>query len=134
MELFILKTSRLRRSERRFIADHLTRPGSDFQRALLYGEPAGTIAICLDQGEVIGWARSEIWQKLPTIEAFVGTAYRRRGVATLCVAGLVAASVFVDHDEVAVFRPSMASLARRLGVPFVKFDRKPDGSWKEAAG
>jgi hypothetical protein len=132
MELFVLKTSRLRRSERRFIADHLTRPGSDFQRALLYGEPAGTIAICLDQGEIIGWARTEIWQNLPTIEAFAGTAYRRRGVATLCVAGLVAAGVFVDHDEVAVFRPTMASLARRLGVPFVEYDRKPDGSWKEA--
>jgi hypothetical protein len=133
MELFVLKTSRLRRSERRFIADHLTRAGSDFQRALLYGEPAGTIAICLDQGEILGWARTEIWQNLPTIEAFVATAYRRRGVATLCVAGLVAAGVFVDHDEVAVFRPSMASLARRLGIPFVEFDRKPDGSWKEAA-
>lgn len=132
MELFVLKTSRLRRTERRFIADHLTRPGSDFQRALLYGDPAGTIAMCLDQGEIIGWARTEIWQKLPTIEAFVSPAYRRRGVATLCVAGLVAQNVFVDHDEVAVFRPSMALLARRLGIPYVEFDRKPDGTWKEA--
>lgn len=131
MELFILKAARLRQSERKFIADHLTRPNSDFQTALLKGDPAGTIAICLDQGEIIGWARSEIWQELPTIEAFVSTAYRRRGVATLCVAGLVAEGVFVDHHEVAVFRPSMASLAARLGIPCVAFDRKPDGAWKE---
>lgn len=132
MELFVLKAARLRQSERKFIADHLTRSGSDFQTALLTGEPAGTIAICLDQGEIIGWARSEIWQKLPTIEAFVSTAYRRRGVATLCVAGLQAEGVFVDHREAAVFRPSMASLAARLGIPCIAFDRKPDGAWKEA--
>jgi predicted GNAT family acetyltransferase len=132
MELFILKTSRLRRSEKRFIADHLTRPGSDFQRALLEGEPAGTIAICLDQGEVIGWARSETWQERPTIEAFVATAYRRRGVATLCVAGLLTEGVYRDHDKVAVFSPTMAKLARRLDIQYSLFDLKPDGTWKEA--
>lgn len=131
MELFVLKTSRLRRSEKRFIADHLTRPGSDFQRALLYGEPAGTIAICLDQGEIIGWARTEIWQKLPTIEAFVGTAYRRRGVATLCVAGLVAEGVYVDHPKAAIFSTTMIGVAEKLCIPFRRFGLKPDGTWKE---
>jgi hypothetical protein len=132
MELFILQTSRLRRSEKRFIADHLTRPDSEFQRALLDGEPAGTIAICLDQGEIVGWARSEMWQGMPTLEAFVATAYRRRGVGTLCAAGLRTEGVFLDFDQVAVFRPTMVSLAHRLGLPFAQFDRKPDGTWREA--
>lgn len=136
MELFVLPTGRLRVTERNFIADHLTRPGSDFQRAILDGggSLAGTIAICLDQGEIIGWARTELWRELPTLEAFVSPAYRRRGVATLCVAGLRTEGVWRDHEFVAVFRPTMATLARRLGLLYAAFDRAPDGSWVEARG
>ena len=134
MELFVLPTGRLRRSERNFIADHLTRPQSDFQKALLDGGDIikGTIAICLDQGEIIGWARTELWRELPTLEAFVSPAYRRRGVATLCAAGLRTEGVWRDYEFVAVFRPTMISLARRLGLPYASFDRAPDGSWVEA--
>jgi len=131
MELFILPAARLRQSERKFIADHLTRPNSDFQTALLNGEPAGVIAICLDQGEIIGWARSEMWQGLPTLEAFVAPSYRARGVATLCAAGLRTQGVFMGHYFVAVFRPPMPILARRLGLPHKRFDRHPDGTWHE---
>jgi GNAT superfamily N-acetyltransferase len=133
MELFVLQTHRLRVTERNFIADHLTRPGSDFQRAILAGGGGltGTIAICLDQGEIIGWARTEIWDGLPTLEAFVSPAYRRRGVATLCAAGLRTEGVFRDYEFVAVFRMPMATLAKRLGLLFAAFDRAPDGSWVE---
>ena len=100
MELFVLKTDRLRATERRFIADHLTRPESEFQRALLNGGLTGTIAICLDQGEIVGWARSEVWQGIPTLEAFVSPAYRRRGMATLCAAGLRTEGVFRDYEYI----------------------------------
>jgi len=134
MELFVLPTARLRITERNFIADHLTWPGSDFQRAILAGGGSltGTIAICLDQGEIIGWARTEIWDGLPTLEAFVSPAYRRRGVATLCAAGLRTEGVFRDYEFVAVFRTTMALLASRLGLLYAAFDRAPDGSWVEA--
>jgi len=131
MELFILPAARLRQSERKFIADHLTRPNSDFQTALLNGEPAGTIAICLDQGEIIGWARSEMWQGLPTLEAFVAPSYRARGVATLCAAGLRTQGVFQGHYAVAVFRSPMQILASRLGMPCRQFERQSDGEWRE---
>ena len=133
MELFILRTDRLRASERRFIADHLTRPESDFQRSLLAGTVTGTIAICLDQGEIIGWARTEVWQGIPTLEAFVSPAYRRRGVATLCAAGLRTEGVFRDYEYIGVFRPTMVSLASRLGLLYAAFDRKPNGTWREAS-
>jgi len=132
MELFVLQTARLRRCERRFIADHLTRPASEFQSTLLNGEPVGTIAICLDQGEIVGWARSEMWHGHPTLEAFVSPAYRRRGVATLCAAGLRTEGVFRDHEFIGVFRPAMVSLASRLGLLCASFDRMPDGTWREA--
>jgi hypothetical protein len=133
MELFILRTDLLRPSERRFIADHLTRPESDFQRSLLAGTVTGTIAICLDQGEIIGWARTEVWQGIPTLEAFVSPAYRRRGVATLCAAGLRTEGVFRDYEYIGVFRPTMVSLASRLGLLYAAFDRKPNGTWREAS-
>ena len=132
MELFILRTDRLRASERRFIADHLTRPESEFQRSLLAGTVTGTIAICLDQGEIIGWARTEVWRGIPTLEAFVSPAYRRRGVATLCAAGLRTEGVFRDYEYIGVFRPTMVSLASRLGLLYAAFDRKPNGTWCEA--
>jgi len=131
MELFVLPTARLRLSERNFIADHLTWPGSDFQKMLLSGTPTGTIAICLDQGEIIGWARTEPWREMPTLEAFVSPAYRRRGVATLCAAGLRTEGVWRDYEFVAVFSPSMMNLAHRLGILFAAFERAPDGSWVE---
>jgi len=133
MELFVLKTDRLRVTERRFIADHLTRPDSEFQRALLAGTATGTIAICLDQGEIIGWARSEVWQGIPTLEAFVSPAYRRRGVATLCAAGLRTEGVFRDYEYIGVFRPTMVSLASRLGLIYTSFERAPDGTWVKAS-
>jgi GNAT superfamily N-acetyltransferase len=133
MELFVLKTVHLRASERHFIADHLTRPESEFQRALLDGGLTGTIAICLDQGEIIGWARSEVWQGIPTLEAFVSPAYRRRGVATLCAAGLRTEGVFRDYEYIGVFRPTMVSLASRLGLIYSAFDRLPDGTWVKAS-
>ncbi len=133
MELFVLKTDRLRASERRFIADHLTRPESEFQRSLLAGTVTGTIAICLDQGEIVGWARSEVWQGIPTLEAFVSPAYRRRGVATLCAAGLRTEGVFRDYEFIGVFRPTMVSLASRLGLIYSAFDRMPDGTWVKAS-
>jgi hypothetical protein len=131
MELFILPAARLRQSERKFVADHLTRPNSDFQTALLDGEPAGTIAICLDQGEPIGWARSEVWQGIPTLEAFVSQPYRDRGVATLCAAGLRTHGVFVLHEKIAIFSTAMIAIAERLSLPYRRFALKPGGTWHE---
>jgi hypothetical protein len=96
------------------------------------GTVTGTIAICLDQGEIIGWARTEVWQGIPTLEAFVSPAYRRRGVATLCAAGLRTEGVFRDYEYIGVFRPTMVSLASRLGLLYAAFDRKPNGTWHEA--
>lgn len=130
MELYILLARRLRGSERKFIADHLTRPESDFQRALLNGRPAGTIAVCFDQGEIVGWARTEIWNEMPTLEAFVAKEYRKRGIAKMCAAGLLAQGALPHGEWVAVFRESMSGLASSLEIPNVLYNRKPDGSWK----
>lgn len=130
MELFTLKASRLSVSERRFMVDHLTWEGSDFQKALIAGNPSGSIAICLDMGEIVGWARTEKWEGNETLEAFVHQQYRRRGIASLCAAGLVASNAFDGGRSVAVFRESMLHLARRVGLEPILFCSQPDGSWR----
>ncbi len=131
MECYLIPTARLRPPERSFIATNLTRPDSDFQRALIANTAQGTISLCLDQGEFIGWARTEQWQSWNTIEAFVDTAYRGRGVATFCAAGLVSSCQFFrgSYGYAAVFHPSMKSLGRKVGVATVLFKKYPDGRW-----
>lgn len=130
MELFTLNANRLGSSERRFIIDHLTRDGSDFQKALMSGTPLGSIAICLDMGEIVGWARTEKWDGHDTLEAFVQQPYRRRGIARLCASGLVASNSLSIGRSVAVFRDSMLHLARGVGLEPLLFCRQEDGSWR----
>jgi GNAT superfamily N-acetyltransferase len=113
-----------------FVRRNLTRPDSDFQKALYEDSPlGGHIALVEDHGEVIGWARTDTWQeKTPeswrvaplmlhwnTLEAFVAQDWRGRGVATFAVAGLVAAEMQND-PTVAVFRPNMMLLASKVGL------------------
>ena len=134
MECYILPTARLRPSERQLIATKLTRPYSDFQRSLTANTAQGTIALCLDQGEIIGWARTEMWQNWNTLEAFVDSTYRGRGVATFAAAGLVASCQFFrgPRCHAAIFHPSMKPLSRKVGVYPVLFEKHPDGTWNLA--
>jgi hypothetical protein len=102
------------------IVRHLTKPDSDFQRALLAGRRPGEIAIVRDQGEIIGWARTEAWTEgdddaaWNTLEAFVARSYRRMGIAAFAAAGL-ATGDFNGGTRVAVFHPHMLLVAHRAG-------------------
>lgn len=131
MDCFTTRTARLRPSEKSWIASRLTRPGSDFQKVLEAGEPQGWIAVALDQGEIVGWCRTERWRDWDTLEAFVDPAFRGRGVATWCAMALAASNVLTEESAkfVAVFRPAMISLAARAGLHPVRFDRQGDGEW-----
>lgn len=128
MDCFTFRAARLRPSEKAWIASRLTGQGSDFQKALESGEPQGWISVALDQGEIIGWARTERWEEHDTLEAFVDPKFRGRGVATWCAMGLVASNLF-NQRQVAVFRGSMASLAIKVGLVPVRYERKEDGRW-----
>ncbi len=103
-----------------WIVMRLTKPDSDFQRALLSGRRPGEIAIVRDQGEIVGWARTEVWVEdngfdeisWNTLEAFVAKQYRLAGVAVFAAAGL---SAMLHARRVAVFHPHMLLVARRAG-------------------
>lgn len=107
-----------------WIADKLSRHGSDFQEKLRYWlsghlpqQADGMIAIVRDFGEIIGWARTEEWKQMKTLEAFVAPHHRFKGVATFATSGLIASMAFGDTCRVAVFRDeSMLRLARKCGL------------------
>lgn len=105
------------------ISRALTKPGSDFSVALREHHAKGAIAVCIEGGDVIGWARTERWQEHDTLEAFVREDRRRRGVARFCASGLVASGVFVD-SSVAVFTPVSVALARRVGLVPTEYRRE----------
>lgn len=128
-----------------YIARHLCKPGSVFAGELADGTTTGVIALVRDHGEIVGWARTTDWIEedcdashrlyhLPphwaTLEAFVATDWRYRGVATFAVAGLKAAGAFVEPD-VAVFAPQMLILARDARL-MPKLFRKEGDSWVRA--
>lgn len=125
------------------VAERLARPGSDFQNKIMVciirqrvpSERDGVISIVRDRaGKVIGWARSERWADADgllwsTLEAFVAPAWRDHGIATFAAAGL-----FLEHQTsvlppVAVFRPSMMLLARRIGRRAVLHHKDAEGRW-----
>jgi hypothetical protein len=119
-----------------------TRPGSDYQwklhRYLRGKQPSpddGSIAVVEVGRELVGWARTEVWvpnRAWDTLEAFVPPEWRRRGVAALAASLLVASGALPALDSngkqttVAVFRPSMLLLARRVGLHPILFAREGD--------
>lgn len=124
MDAFVIPACRLTKHERDRLAAMLTRPGSDFQQALAAGSQHGTICLCIEQSEMVGWARSEMWEGWPTLEAFVDPKHRGRGVASFCAAGLRASGVYAQSKGYcAVFRPEMQSVAARAGLHCVVWRR-----------
>lgn len=123
-----------------FVRNKLTKPGSDFQwklTRLLHGEVEsasddGHIALVLDQGEVVGWARTERWTAYDTLEAFVAPGYRLRGIAAFAASGLYASVLHDAGDAVAVFHPHMLLVARLAGLFATLFQKNPRGEWVKA--
>lgn len=138
IDCFVTMPSRLRPCEQKRIADSLCRPGSDFQKDLLSGAyVAGMIALCLDRGEIIGWARTQPWTDRrgvtrDTLEAFVDAKYRGRGIASYAAMGL-ASSYLIERTpgSVAVFRPALLMVASRAGLHPTLYYRG-DGGWVES--
>lgn len=117
-----------------FIATNATRRHSDFWWKIINNELTeadGMIAVVRDQGEIVGWARTENWhdepygEVWPTLEAFTREPWRRRGVCRYAVAGLLAAAAL--EPPVAIFRPQMIGLCRHLGVKFVEYEHGRGG-------
>ena len=128
-----------------FVRNKLTKHNSDFHwklTRLLHAEAAptsddGHIALVLDQGEIVGWARTEYWTAgsdvaYDTLEAFVAPEYRLRGVAAFAASGLYASVLHDNGCTVAVFDPHMLLVAKRAGFFPTLFTKNPRGEWVKA--
>lgn len=96
----------------------------------------GHIALVRDEGQIIGWARTEHWAAdgavaYDTLEAFVSPDYRLRGVASFAASGLASGVLHENGGTVAVFRPHMMLVARRAGLRATLFERDGD-RWMKA--
>jgi hypothetical protein len=116
---------------RRTIRDELTKPGSDFHKAI-DTKTDGHIAVVFHDDQVVGWARTERWQSYDTLEAFVRPERRLQGIAVFAAAGLFSAVLRDEGGTVAVFHPHMLLVARRAGFWPVLFERDVAGGWRRA--
>jgi hypothetical protein len=119
-----------------FVANYLTKPGSEFHNKLVDGHFEGRIAVVFDEpevGGVLGWTRTEEWidengGSWDTLESFVDEKRRLSGVASFAATGLRASGA-LDMGAVAVFEPRMLLVARNAGVFPTLFSRREDHGW-----
>ena len=108
-----------------YIRRNLTKPDSDFNRKLRRGQLDGHIAVVRDQGEIIGWARTEPWADCSgvwdTLEAFVAVEHRLRRTASFAACGLESAGCL--GISVAVFHPTMYIVGTRAGIRTTLFSK-----------
>lgn len=127
-----------------FVLLYLSRPRSDFSKRLLSWlqgadlpqDDTPKIALIRDQGEIVAWARTEPWvdaekYNWPTLEAFVSTTHRRRGLAAAASMALAAECLYGHH--VAVFRPEMLLVAARAGLKPTLYKQDECGAWERYA-
>jgi hypothetical protein len=113
----------------------LTKAGSEFSHEIARvldgtGSSDTPIALWHEDGALLGWACSHVWQNTQTLEHFVGERHRRRGIATALSATLVAAGVIVPGSDLAVFSPATAAIASRIGCKEVCLYEQRDGVWQ----
>lgn len=116
------------------ICYRLTKPDSECNleiRQLLDGKGSSDTPIALwhEDGALLGWACSHVWNNVQTLEMFTGERHRGRGIATALSAMLMADGVIDSAERLAVFSPVTADIARRLGCVEVELYERRDGGW-----
>lgn len=118
------------------IRSRLTKPGSEFQAevsAALEGEASSCtpVAVWHADGAMLAWACSHVWRGMQTLEQYVEERYRNTGKATSLTSFLLSCGVISADKPLAVFSPSTADIARKLGcVDVVLFERRGE-EWAE---
>jgi hypothetical protein len=134
MNCTVLPLRDLDESDRHCIIESACKPNSDFQAKLcdkILDDRDGWIAIVRDQGEIVGWARTEKWcdkdsgEEFDTLESFTRHRWRRRGVCKYAVAGLLAAGK-IDRGPLAIFSSMMIGTCRVFGIRWEGYENVRD--------
>jgi hypothetical protein len=110
----------------------LTRPGSEFQAEVTDATSDTPIAIVRSQDEwVAAWTATHNWRGMQTLEGFTHPSCRRRGLARVAAAMLIAEGHIDPHKTLAVFSPLCVSLASGLSCRDVRLFERQGKEWVE---
>lgn len=114
----------------------LTHADSEFQAEVtqsLNGEGSSCTPIAVWQcdGALVGWACSHVWRSMQTLEQFVDERHRNAGKGTALSSMLIASGVISTKKTLAVFSPTTAAIARRLGCEEVVLFLHNGSDWVE---
>ena len=114
------------------IVSHLTRPGSEFQAEVLARKSDTPVAIVRTHEErIAAWAATHYWRGMQTLEGFTSLGARRRGMARVAAAMLVAEGHIDPYRTLAVFSPLCVSLASSVGCRDVRLYQRHGDDWIE---
>jgi hypothetical protein len=118
------------------IVRRLTRRGSEFQAevgTVLEGRGSSCtpVAVWNADGAVVSWACSHVWEGKQTLEMYTDERHRNTGKATTLAAMLLGAGVLDRREPVAVFSLEAQSIAAKLGMVTLRYERH-DGGWRLA--
>lgn len=132
MEAITTTVERLNQLDRQEIVNGLTRPGSEFQQELRSADSNAPMAIVRNRSwRIASWAATHNWRGIQTLEGFTVEPERRKGLARVAAALLVASGAIDPKRPVAVFSPNCVSIARSVGCRDVRlFERRGD-DWIE---
>ena len=118
------------------IRSRLTKPDSEFQAevtGVLAGESSSCtpVAVWHADGAMLAWACSHVWRGMQTLEQYVEERYRNTGKATSLTAFLLSCGVISAGKPLAVFSPTTADIARKLGCADVVLFERRGADWAE---
>lgn len=135
MDAVTLTVSGLSDCDASLIVTSLTKDGSEFQMEVLNRKVTRSvtpIAIIRDGGErILAWSATHEWRGMQTLEGFTREPFRRRGLARLAAAMLVADERIDTSRTVAVFSPACIEIARSVGCRDVRLYERHGDDWKE---
>ena len=118
------------------IRSRLTKEGSEFQAevtGVLVGEASSCtpVAVWHADGAMLAWACSHVWRGMQTLEQYVEERYRNTGKATTLTSFLLSSNVIDARKPLAVFSPSTAGIASKLGCADVVLFERRGSEWVE---
>ena len=118
------------------IRSRLTKEGSEFQAevtGVLVGDSSSCtpVAVWHSDGAMLAWACSHVWRGMQTLEQYVEERYRQTGKATALTAFLLSVPVIDAAKPLAVFSPTTADIARKLGCADVVLFERRGSEWVE---
>jgi hypothetical protein len=132
MDAVTTTVGKLSQLDAQCITTRLTNPGSEFQREVTDRTSDTPIAIVRTQNELVAaWTATHNWRGMQTLEGFTDPSCRRRGIARVAAALLIADGHIDPHKTVAVFSPLCVSLASALGCRDVRLYERRGKEWVE---